>query len=321
MEEPKVLDAFFNTKAEVFKKTKFETLKEAYMDTLGNRAGAVHEVTGKTLTAEFSAWKKRNADGKRGALAGGGDGTYLTLVRETLHTDIVTGPLPFGGACLDTRVAGFSPDPFKAIEQYKDAVTREIDVGTVNHQPFLIGVGFGGPLTDFYKIWEKSRDEHSLVTAAKYAAFAVKFPFYPRMEMNVTDSGMDSRRGSKVFLVSNNVFDPRKVPDGTIDLGNKRSLINAFTYAAHRENLDGGKLGLYMWDGNPGLLGGVMEGRWTRDTSITRIEGVSDLSIAPVSPREAKEYRDVVLDGDVVKMEKSMTFSSMPKAARVFAAR
>lgn len=75
----------------------------------------------------------------------GGDGTLNEVVRGNYERDnkLVVCPLP-SGTCNDVAsMLGYSKNPIKNLNMALDGEVCEVDVGTINKQPFIYVVGVG----------------------------------------------------------------------------------------------------------------------------------------------------------------------------------
>lgn len=87
---------------------------------------------------EIESTVQRALDRKVGAIiAGGGDGTTISIAAQLRNTDMPLGILPFGTLNLAARNLGMPLDPREAVASLRPANTRKVDTLLINERPCL----------------------------------------------------------------------------------------------------------------------------------------------------------------------------------------
>ncbi|MGC9343431.1 MAG: diacylglycerol/lipid kinase family protein [Bacteroidales bacterium] len=76
-------------------------------------------------------------------VAVGGDGTINEIARVLIEQDVKLAIIPYGSGNGFARHFGFPLDPDASLQILKEGITRKIDVGMANDQPFFCTSGLG----------------------------------------------------------------------------------------------------------------------------------------------------------------------------------
>jgi diacylglycerol kinase family enzyme len=160
-------------------------------------------------------------------IAGGGDGTISSAAAIVMKHDAILGALPLGTMNLFVRALGFSPVLEQALQQFKHAEPRAVDVGIVNDRLFLHQVSFGVQ-PRLARLREKMgyRNRFTKMMAGVRALATLAMAPRP-VRVNVLMNQEHLRVTSPMIVISNNL------------LGAKRD-------AALPARLDEGLLGIYV---------------------------------------------------------------------------
>jgi diacylglycerol kinase family enzyme len=160
-------------------------------------------------------------------IAGGGDGTISSAASVVMKHDAILGALPLGTMNLFVRALGFSPVLEQALEQFKQAEPRSVDVGVVNNRLFLHQVSFGVQ-PRLARLREKMGYRNRFTKMMAGARALATLAMAPRpVRVNVLMNREHLRVTSPMIVISNNL------------LGAKRD-------ATLPERLDEGVLGIYV---------------------------------------------------------------------------
>jgi diacylglycerol kinase family enzyme len=160
-------------------------------------------------------------------IAGGGDGTISSAAAVVMKHGAVLGALPLGTMNLFVRALGFSPVLEQALQQFKQAEPRAVDVGIVNDRLFLHQVSFGVQ-PRLARLRERMGYRNRLTKMLAGARALATLAMAPRpVRVNVLMNQEHLRVTSPMIVISNNL------------LGAKRD-------ASLPARLDEGVLGIYV---------------------------------------------------------------------------
>lgn len=281
------------------------TLRTMDLDAFCAEAVAIFEGRGHTLECEVVAGRKVKASLQRAAttegvgavLAGGGDGTISTAASIAYETGTPLGVLPAGTMNLFARALKMPLDLHSALEAMAAGEVGAVDIATANGRPFVhqFGVGIHARLVRIREnMTYGSRLGKMLASLRAIAAAAINPPQFDA-EL-ATPSGLEQRRVSGI-AVSNN-----PLGDGMI----------------HADRLDTGLLGVYVASSVTTselikLAVDLFMGTWRESPAVSEKE-VREVTLHfPRRKRSAK----AVVDGELVKLERSVTLKVHPGALKV----
>jgi diacylglycerol kinase family enzyme len=161
-------------------------------------------------------------------IAGGGDGTISSAASVVMsHDRAILGALPLGTMNLFVRALGFSPVLEQALQQFKKAEPRAVDVGIVNDRLFLHQVSFGVQ-PRLARLREKMGYRNRLTKMVAGARALATLAMAPRpVRVNVLMNQEHLRVTSPMIVISNNLLGAKRDP-------------------ALPERMDEGVLGIYV---------------------------------------------------------------------------
>jgi diacylglycerol kinase family enzyme len=237
------------------------------------------------------------ARGVDAVLAGGGDGTISVAAAIALETGMPLGVLPVGTMNLFARALKVPLALPEALEAIAAGEIGMVDIATANGRPFVhqFGVGIHARLVRIREgMSYGSRVGKMLASLRAIAAAAINPPEF-EAEFH-TRRGVEKRRVSGI-AVSNN-----PLGEGQI----------------HADRLDAGVLGVYV--ASPvstsaliKLAADVFMGTW-RDSPM-----VSEKEVGEVTLHFPKRKRGAhaVIDGELIKLDRSVVLKVLPGALKV----
>lgn len=230
-------------------------------------------------------------------LAGGGDGTISTAAAVAYETGMPLAVLPVGTMNLFARALKVPLDLDQALEAIAAGEIGAVDIATANDRPFVhqFGVGIHARLVRIRENMSYGSRAGKMLASLRAIAAAAVNP--PQFDAEIhTSKGVETRRVSGI-AVSNN------------PLGNGQ---------IHAERLDAGMLGVYIaaplsTSALLKLAADVFLGSW-RDSPA-----VSEKEVEEVTLHFPRRKRDAhaVIDGELVKLDRSVTLKVHPAALRV----
>jgi diacylglycerol kinase family enzyme len=246
---------------------------------------------------EASLRRAATSEGVDAVLAGGGDGTISTAAGIAYETGMALAVLPAGTMNLFARALGVPLDLNEALEAIAAGEIGAVDIATANDRPFVhqFGVGIHARLVRIRENMNYgSRVGKMLASLRAIGAAAVNPPQFDA-EFH-TRKGIETRRVSGI-AVSNN-----PLGEGQI----------------HAGRLDAGVLGVYVaaavsTSALLKLAADVFMGTWRASPSV------SEKEVAEVTLHFPKRKRGAhaVIDGELIKLERSVTLKVHPGALKV----
>jgi diacylglycerol kinase family enzyme len=234
-------------------------------------------------------------------VAAGGDGTITALAGALAGTDRVLAILPLGTANLLARDLKVPLDYMQAIADFRAMEACAVDVGDVNGQVFLHKLVLGlAPALAAGR--EKLRDEKGAGALFRFARYFVRTAMRPRrLAVRIaTDDGQTKILRVRSIAVANNAYD-----EG-VGMFFCRSCLDSgwlTIYALNRAGLrEMARLTFRM------LLG-----RWKNDETLV-IERAKAVTLT-----SRRKMLQVMIDGEVSKMQPPLEFHIRPKALRILA--
>jgi diacylglycerol kinase family enzyme len=282
------------------------TLRTMDLDALCLQAVAIFAAHGHELECRVVAGKRvestlravAKAKGVDAILAGGGDGTISTAAGIAYGAGVTMGVLPAGTMNLFARALGMPLTLPEALEAIATGEFGAVDIASANDRPFVhqFGVGIHARLVRIREnMTYRSRTGKMLASLRAIGAAALNPPEFTA-EIR-TENGVKTRRVAGI-AVSNN------------PLGSGRVL--------HADRLDGAVLGVYVaapvsTSGLLKLAFDLFAGTW-RESPMVSEEEVGEVTLHfPQRKRGAK----AVIDGELCRLEKSVTLRVHPQGLKV----
>ena len=282
------------------------TLRTMDLEAFCATAKEVFERHGHSLDCEVVAGKnvekrlRRAAEtpGVDAVLAGGGDGTISTAAAIAFETGMPLAVLPAGTMNLFARALQLPLALPDALEALAGGEIGAVDIATVNDRPFVhqFGVGTHARLVRIREsMTYSSRIGKMLASLRAIAAAAIRPPEF-EAELR-TKRGVEKQRVSGI-AVSNNPLGDGHIP--------------------HADRLDAGLLGVYVaapvsTGALIRLAADVLRGTW-RDSPMVSEKEVAEVTIS--FPKRKRNARAVV-DGELIKLDRSVTLKVHPGALKV----
>jgi diacylglycerol kinase family enzyme len=282
------------------------TLRTMDLDAFCVQAVAIFQQHGHELECRLVKGKQVEAALRKAAstksvdaiLAGGGDGTISSAAAIAFASGVPLGVLPAGTMNLFARALGMPLTLPEALEAIASGEIDAVDIASANDRPFVhqFGVGVHARLVSIREnMTYRSRIGKMLASLRAIGAAAINPPEFSA-EIR-TENGVETRRVAGI-AVSNN------------PLGSGRVL--------HADRLDGAVLGVYVAAplSTAALLklaADLFLGTWRASPAVSE-EEVSEVTLHfPNRKRGAK----AVIDGELVRLDRSVTLKVHPKALKV----
>lgn len=253
-------------------------------------------VSGRAVERHLRAAATRN--GVDAVLAGGGDGTISAAAAIAYQTGMPLAVLPAGTMNLFARALKVPLDLNEALEALAGGQVGQVDVATANGRPFVhqFGVGIHARLVRIREgMVYRSRLGKMLASLRAIAATAVRPPVF--------EAELRTAHGVETIRVSGIAISNNRVGDGHIP---------------YADRLDAGVLGVYV--AAPvstseliALAAGILWGSWRSSPFVSETE-VSSVTLR--FPRRKRGAR-AVIDGELVRLERSVELAIHPGALRV----
>lgn len=281
------------------------TLRTMDLDALCTTAREIFERHGHVLdcrvvsgdAVEASLAEAAHAEGVDAILAAGGDGTISTAASIAFETGRPLAVLPAGTMNLFARALKVPLVLTDALEAIAGGEIGTVDIATANGRPFVhqFSVGIHTRLVRIRENMTYRSRIGKMVASLRAIAAAVINP--PDFEAELhTSRGVERRRVSGI-TISNNPLGERHI---------------------HADALDGGLLGVYVAAAMPTrallqLAYSVFMGGW-RDSPMVSEKEVREVTLQ--FPRR-KHDAQAVVDGELIKLDRSVTLKVHPGALRV----
>lgn len=282
----------------------------------GDRAGDIRLIEGQEIAPSVRDWLASHHDGSRGLIIGGGDGSLLTAVAETLgRTDVALGVLPLGTQNFLSRELGFSTDYKEAAAQYLHTTERAMDVGQVNGMYFLYGILTDPNCVHFFQGREAQR-AGDYAGMLKHVFSCVSGTLAGALQKIHVNGGVPEREmEGRIFVVSANPFEPRP-SDGVNPFDLFTLAGNAFAKKGESE----GKLALYAFTAGLGntlpVVFQIFDGTWNKHESVKMVEA-QHMVLEP-SEATGSDRTSIVLDGEIKETTYPLDVSILPQAVRLY---
>lgn len=282
------------------------TLRTMDLDAFCAEAKAVFARHGHELECRVVAGRKVEAALKAVAgtagvdamIAGGGDGTISTAAAIAYDTGMPLGVLPVGTMNLFARALKVPLVLSEALEAIAAGKIGSVDIATANDRPFVhqFGVGIHARLVRIREgMTYSSRLGKMLASLRSIAAAAIRPPEF--------EAELHTKRGVESRLVSGIAVSNNPLGDGHIP---------------HADTLDTGLLGVYV--AAPvttfeliKLAISVLRGNWRESPMVSEKE-VANLTL---NFPKAKRGARAVVDGELIRLERSVTLMVHPGALKV----
>lgn len=252
--------------------------------------------SGKHLNARLR--QAAGTKGVDGIVAAGGDGTISAAASVAFELGIPLGVLPAGTMNLFARALKMPLGLPEALEALAAGQIGSVDIGTANGRPFIhhFGVGIHARLVRIRDSMPYRNRFGKMLAGLRSIGLAAVDP--PNFETDLQSPGRLERVRVSGIAVSNNPFGAGHIP--------------------HADSLDAGLLGIYLAAplSTPALMRLLLEvvvGRWHDSEAVSeRRAGEIVLRF----PKHRHGFR-AVLDGELVKLERTVTLKVHPGALRV----
>ncbi len=235
----------------------------------------------------------------------GGDGTITTCVRCLREETEAIAILPAGTMNLFAGDLGLPDSLDEALESIASGEAREVDLAEINGRLFTTNAHIGL----YARVGQKREDKRGQPAWRRWpklAAEALRILLqYPLMEVKIeTEEGVQQAWKTRLVTVTNNIYDcsePGRLPS--------------------RTRLDRGELGVYILDYQSRLkllLGftSLLTGNWSDNPHIKLVR--TRRAIINTGRRRS---RNVLIDGELLRMKLPLHVRCVPKALRVVAPR
>lgn len=252
-------------------------------------------VSGRNVKASLR--RAATTEGVDAVLAGGGDGTISTAASIAYETGMPLAVLPVGTMNLFARALKVPLDLNEALEAIAGGEVGAVDIATANDRPFVhqFGVGIHARLVRIREnMTYGSRIGKMLASLRSIAAAAVNPPQF--------DAELQTRKGIEQRRVSGIAVSNNPLGDGQI----------------HADRLDAGMLGVYIAGpvSTSALLKlavDVFMGTWRASPDVSEKEVAEVTLHFPKRKRSAR----AVIDGELIKLDRSVTLKVHPGALKV----
>jgi diacylglycerol kinase family enzyme len=231
-------------------------------------------------------------------VVGGGDGTLSHAAGLLLDSELALGVLPLGTFNHFAKDAGIPLKLDEALSVALDGPIERFDIGELNGQVFLNNSSLG-----LYPLIVRLREQHPMRGPAKWAIAAwaiwrkVRKPRELTVRLEV--SGERAVHRTPIVMVSNNAYQIEGLD------------------AASRQSLRDGVLAIYIVKGEARrhllrLVWRILRGR----ASDGELE-VLTTRAATIEPGPADAPVEVVVDGEVIRLQSPLEYRIRPRALRV----
>ena len=252
-------------------------------------------VSGRDVEAALRA--AATSSGVGAVLAAGGDGTISTAAGIAYETGMPLAVLPVGTMNLFARALKMPLVLEEALEAIAAGEIAAVDIATANDRPFVhqFGVGIHARLVRIRENLSYGSRYGKMLASLRAIGAAAINP--PQFEAEFHTGGDIERRRVSGIAVSNN-----PLGDGQI----------------HAGRLDGGVLGVYVaaplsTSALLKLVVDVFMGTWRASPVVTETE-VDEVTLH--FPKR-KRGAHAVIDGELIKLDRSVTLRAHPQALKV----
>ena len=233
-------------------------------------------------------------------VAGGGDGTISTIVREVFTTGKVLGVLPLGTLNNFSKDLGIPQEINDAIGLIASGPVREIDLAEVNGRVFVnnSSIGLYPRIVRRRDQWQ-SRLGYGKWRAAFWATLRI-FRIARFLKVRIEIDGKTFLRKTPFVFVGNNEYE--------MDLYN----------IGRRVRLDGGKLSVYFL--HRGGRWGVIMLLWhTLTGRVRQWRDFEEVLTESVTIQSRRKRVPVAFDGEIGVLDTPLRYRTLPKALKVIA--
>lgn len=240
-----------------------------------------------------------SASGVDGLIAAGGDGTISAAAAAAYQSGLPLGVVPAGTMNLFARALQMPLALPEALAAIAGGRMGAVDIASANGRPFVhhFSVGIHARLVQVRDGMGYRSRVGKMLAGFRSVALAAVDP--PNFEGELRTSGRLERRRVSGIAISNNPFGQGHIP--------------------HADALDEGLLGVYVADplsttALVRLWSDVLLGRWHSSAMVTQ-RTVPEITL--FFPRHRRGLR-AVLDGELMKLDKTVTLQVHPGALKVF---
>jgi len=232
-------------------------------------------------------------------LAGGGDGTVSAAAHQCWKHKKVLAVLPAGTMNLFARTLKIPLDISEALPALANGVVRKADLASLNGRSFLHQVSLGiqpKVITERKTIDYNSR-AGKIMASMKALLNTLSTP--PSFEVELTiDNNAAERKRLSMIAISNNPHSEGHMP--------------------YPDTIDAGKMGVYTspktdFADNLRMIKDLFVGNWSQSPDLS----VTTAGTVTLNFVNHKSSDRIAIDGELVKLEKTMEVKSHPKALKV----
>jgi diacylglycerol kinase family enzyme len=308
---PQEFDVAINPKSGAVMSVGVDTAIGGLKDVFGARAREYHSFEGHEFASAVSQWASAHADGQRGLVILGGDGTIKAAAERLANSNIVMGALPGGTFCIVAGRLGYAGDFMEAAKQTLTARAAQVDIASVNGDIFMFGDLLDANGVGFCEAREQLREKHRFGALAKIFSVARDIAAGPVTELEVNGELFSTR----LAAVSNGAISPRPNHGLNLATDGKAIALNALATG----DMNDGQVAFYALRSDYNLLNpfkskslfnAFMDGTWTDHRAMVK-KAAPELFISYASDTPAQI--PIILDGETVQVVPPLHFRNAGK--------
>jgi diacylglycerol kinase family enzyme len=241
--------------------------------------------------------RERIRQGRRLAIAAGGDGTINAVIQALVNTDAVLGVIPIGTFNHFARDLGLPLTWRDALDVVLSGTTKQIDAARVNDRFFVNNVSMG-----LYPELVRRREEKGREYPrwkARLHAFYATMQKYPHVAVTLESANHAEAVRTHILMVSNNTYDLSRIG---ID--------------APRSTLEEGRLSIYWLPHMPrvkltSFVAHYLAGR------VRTAPGFRSFRTARVKVQASTPTLSIGIDGEVATMTTPLVITTVPQSLLV----
>lgn len=245
--------------------------------------------------------RDRLRQGRRLAIAAGGDGTINSVVQALVHTDAALGVIPIGTYNHFAKDLGLPLTWRDALDVALGGVTKQIDAGRVNERFFVNNVTMG-LYPELVRRREEKGREYPRWKARLHAVYAT-MQKYPHVAVTLESANHAEVVRTHMLMISNNTYD-----------------LSRIGVEAPRNTLEEGRLSVYWLPHVPRVqltrfLAHYLAGR------VRQAPGFRSFRTARVKVQSSLPFLQVGIDGEVATLTTPLNITTVPQSLLVKVAR